>query len=169
MKPFYVIFENIKKWFIREKTLIDHWFETDERLRFGILASTNMAFRYFLFVILGMMFGALHYQLLLLAMWSVSSVIAFYSYKILVFATSGNHMREYLKCALIWSLSYVINAGILAVLTGYWRVNVYVAQAVAIAALLVVNYLLFKHFAFRQEHALSRWENFLEVFDIFRK
>lgn len=169
MKWLYAAYEKVKGWFIKEKTLIDHWFETDERLRFGILASLNMAFRYVLFVVLGIVFKTLHYQLVLLMMWLFSSVVAFYSYKIFVFGTSGNHVREYAKSVLIWSVSYVINAGILSLLVGRLHLNIYLSQAVAISVLFILNYLLFKHFAFRQAQELSRWEKFLEVFDIFRK
>ena len=93
MKWLYAAYEKVKGWFIKEKTLIDHWFETDERLRFGILASLNMAFRYVLFVVLGIVFKTLHNQLVLLMMWLFSSVVAFYSYKILVVGTSGIHVR----------------------------------------------------------------------------
>ena len=67
--------------------MLQKWFSVDERVRFIIMASLNMVFRYFIFVLLGVIFGTLHYQKILLAMWLVSSVIAFYSYKTLVFNT----------------------------------------------------------------------------------
>ena len=162
------IIQIIKNFFIKEKTLIDHWFETDERVRFTIMASLNMGMRYLLFVFLSLIFTTLHYQLVLLAMWLISSFIAFYSYKKLVFATQGNHLKEYLKSISIWILSYFINAGVLALLISHWQVNLYLAQAFAISFLLITNYLLFKHFAFRQPAPLKPWEKLLKFFDIMK-
>lgn len=159
----------IKNIFIKEKTLIDHWFETDERIRFTIMASLNMGLRYLLFIALSLIFTTLHYQLTLLLMWLTSSFIAFYSYKKLVFTTQGNHLQEYLKSIAIWTLSYFINAGILSLLVTKYQINLYLGQAIAICFLLISNYLLFKHFAFRQASPLKRWEKFFSLFNILPK
>lgn len=163
------ISEKIRFFFVKEKNLIDHWFDFDERLRFGFLASINMLFRYFLFVMLGIVFSTLHYQIILLIMWLLSSLVAFYSYKVLVFQSGGSHVREYMKCLLIWALSYVINAAVLNVLVEKLFWNVYFAQIIAIGFLFIINYLLFKHFAFKQEMVMTRWEKFLSLFDVLGK
>ena len=159
----------LKNIFIKEKTLLDHWFETDERIRFSILASLNMGLRYLLFVILSLIFTTLHYQLTLLLMWLISSFIAFYSYKKFVFNTQGNHLQEYLKSIAIWILSYFINAGILSFLINRYQINLFLSQGIAICFLLISNYLLFKHFAFRQPSPLKRWEKLFRLFDILSK
>lgn len=163
------ISEKIRFFFVKEKNLIDHWFDFDERLRFGFLASVNMLFRYFLFVVLGIVFSTLHYQIILLIMWLLSSLVAFYSYKVLVFQSEGSHVREYMKCLLIWALSYVINAAVLNILVEKLFWNVYFAQVIAIGFLFIINYLLFKHFAFKQERVMTRWEKFLSLFDVLGK
>ena len=150
--------------------MLQKWFLVDERVRFIIMASLNMVFRYFIFVLLGVIFGTLHYQKILLAMWLISSVIAFYSYKTLVFSTQGNHLKEYGKSVLIWGFSYIINAVVLDVLVVKAAFNVYAAQAVVISFLLITNYLLFKHFAFKKPETIwSRWEKMLRFFDLFSK
>lgn len=158
----------VKNLFIKEKTLSEHWFARDEKLRFIIMASINMGFRYLLFIMLTLTFKELHYQFTLLLMWFISSFIAFYSYKKLVFATNGNHLKEYLKSIAIWFLSYFINAGLLVLLVSRLSWNIYAAQAIAISVLLISNYLLFKHFAFRQPAPLRWWEKMLSVFDIIK-
>lgn len=163
------ISEKIRSLFVKEKNMIDHWFDFDERLRFGFLASVNMLFRYLLFVVLGLVFSTLHYQVILFIMWFLSSLVAFYSYKVLVFQSGGSHVREYMKCLLIWALSYVINAGVLNVLVEKLFWNVYFAQIIAIGFLFIINYLLFKHFAFKQEREMTRWEKFLSLFDVLGK
>lgn len=150
--------------------MLQKWFEIDERVRFIFMASLNMVFRYLLFVVLGFVFGTAHYQHILLLMWLISSFIAFYSYKTLVFNTQGNHLKEYGKSLMIWCLSYVVNAFVLDLLVVYAQFNVYAAQAVAISFLLITNYLLFKHFAFKKPETFwSRWEKLLRVFDLFSK
>lgn len=151
-----------------EKAHVTFWFNIDEKIRFALLAAINMGFRYLLFVVLGIMFHHLNYQIVLALMWFLSSFVAFYSYKRLVFRTKGNHLKEYGKSVVTWILSYLINAIILYLLVEKLQMNVYVGQAIAIAALLIINYLLFKHFAFKKEE-LTRWERFLQLFDNFVK
>lgn len=159
---------SLKHLFYHERSLIDHWFSTDERIRFAIMAALNMGLRYVLFILLSILFTTLHYQLTLLMMWLISSFIAFYSYKKLVFATQGNHIKEYLKSIAIWTLSYFINAGILALLVNQYQLNLYLSQGIAICFLLISNYLLFKHFAFRKPSPLKFWEKLFSVFDIIK-
>ena len=158
----------LKNILLKEKNLPQHWFTIDERVRFAITTSCNMGLRYLIFVALVFAFGNLHYQLTLLFMWLISSFIAFYSYKKLVFATHGNHLQEYLKSISIWTLSYFINAGLLSLLVGKLMLNLYLAQGIAISFLLVINYLLFKHFAFSHPHKLNWWEKLLSMFDIIK-
>lgn len=160
---------SIKNLITKEKTLLDHWFATDERIRFSLLASLNMGLRYVLFVGLSLIFTTLHYQITLLLMWLISSFIAFYSYKKFVFSTQGNHLQEYLKSIAIWILSYFINAGILTLLVTNYQINLYIGQAIAICFLLISNYLLFKHFAFRRPAPMTPWEKLLSMFDIIHK
>ena len=141
----------------KEGNMARRWFLIDEKVRFVIAGIVNMAIRYLIFVLLGLAFSVSRYQLL-------SSVIAFFSYKHLVFRTEGNHLKEFVKSLLIWCLSYVLNAALLEVLAGRLAWNVYLAQAAAIVLIVAVNYLLFKHFAFRQqkksllEHLYNLWE-----------
>ncbi len=149
--------------FKRDNHWLDIWFRYDERLRFIIMAAANMAFRYGLFVVLEVVLVSLSYQAVLALMWLISSVVAFYSYKKMVFVTKGNHLKEYSKSILIWVISYVFNAYVLSVLVGQWHWNIFVAQAVAILFLLVSNYLLFKHFAFKKDKVYRWWEKMFDV------
>lgn len=126
------------------------WFDIDEKIRFVIAGTLNMGLRYLIFILLGVLFSVGHYQLILLSTWLLSSGIAFVSYKYLVFRTEGNHLKEFGKSVLIWIISYVINALLLAFYVEKLKWNTYVAQGVAVAIIVVINYLLFKYFAFHQ-------------------
>ncbi len=140
------------------------WFALDEKVRFVIAGIGNMGIRYLIFVLLGLVFTVNRYQIILLVTWLSSSVIAFLSYKYLVFRTEGNHMKEFVKSLLIWCLSYILNAALLEVLVGRLQWNVYAAQGLVIVLIVVINYLLFKHFAFKKqkeswlEHLYNLWE-----------
>ena len=127
-----------------------NWFKIDEKIRFIITGIFNMFLRYVIFVFLGIGLGTSHYQLVLLASWLLSSVVAFLSYKHLVFQTEGNHIKEFIKSVLIWIVSYFINAALLMLLVGYFALNTYLAQGMAIILIVVINYTLFKYFAFKQ-------------------
>lgn len=125
----------------KEGNMARRWFLIDEKVRFVIAGIVNMAIRYLIFVLLGLFFSVSRYQLILLTTWLLSSVIAFFSYKYLVFRTEGNHLKEFVKSLLIWCLSYVLNAALLEVLAGRLAWNVYLAQAAAIVLVVAVNYL----------------------------
>lgn len=163
----YIYFLNlegkVKMWkkfttlFQREKSFFDNWFMIDERIRFVMVGFGNTLIRYAIFVILGVITSISHYQIILLASWLLSSVTAFFAYKILVFETSGNHWKEYGRSLIVWTLSYFINALFLEILIKNLMLNPYLAQAIAILFIMVINYLLFKHFAFKIER-----KNFIE-------
>lgn len=158
------VFAYLKNRLTTEKTYIDHWFGIDERLRFIMVGLANTVVRYLIFVGLGIGFSAARYQLILLGSWLLSSLTAFLAYKVLVFATAGNHFKEYMRSLLVWTLSYILNSLLLGVLVEAVGVNVYLAQAAVIVLITAINYLLFKHFAFKQKKR-GFWEKVYAVFE----
>ncbi len=153
--------------FTAEKEKFSRWLQIDERIRFVSVGFCNMGLRYVLFVLLRL-FWAIHYQIILMFSWLLSSVVAFFAYKTLVFRTEGNHFKEYLKCIATWSVSYGINVVILQGLVSGFSWNVYISQAIAIVVITVINYLLFKHFAFRPEpKPLTVWEKLTSFLNVF--
>lgn len=151
--------------FFKPSTPPQPWFSIDERIRFVIVGLGNTVIRYLIFVVLGLLFSVSRYQLILLSSWLLSSFTAFFAYKVLVFGTEGNHLKEYLKSLMIWTLSYIINALMLELLIKLVGLNAYVSQALAIMSITVINYLLFKHFAFKKEKKLTFWEKLYSIFD----
>lgn len=129
----------------------EQWFRLDEKIRFFILASLNMGIRYFIFVMIGLLTGMTHYQFVLLCSWSLSVFIAFYSYKYLVFSSKGHHFFEFMKSIVIWITSYFLNVFLLMFLVEQIKWNVYIAQGTIICFIFLINYFLFKHFAFSQK------------------
>lgn len=140
------------------------WLALDEKIRFAIMAALNMLLRFVIFSGLIYLFSQKHYQLLLALTWFVSSFIAFGCYKYFVFSAQGEHLRQYLKSLLIWTGSYIVNVFLLKFLLEELFWNIYAAQGVVILFLLVTNYLLFKHFAFKQ-HRKSLLARIYDIFD----
>lgn len=131
--------------------MIRNWFKLNEKLRFLILASFNMAIRYLIFVIIGIITGITRYQIVLACSWFLSVFIAFYSYKYLVFSSEGSHVREFIKSLIIWIMSYFLNVFLLTFLIEKLNFNAYIAQGIIICLIFVINYFLFKHFAFAKK------------------
>ncbi len=127
---------------------LNNWFQVNEKIRFLILGSINMLIRYLIFVAIGLITGITHYQIILLCSWSLSVFIAFYSYKYFVFESDGNHFHEFGKSILIWISSYFLNVFLLMGLVEYMGLNAYLAQGIIICFIFIINYYLFKHFAF---------------------
>ncbi len=129
------------------------WFSIDERIRFLISATFVMFLRFLIFSALGLIYSPVHYQIILAITWATSSIFAFVIYKFLVFTAPGNHLHQYLKSLVIWTLSYFFNTLILMLLIDILNMGPYISQAIAISFLLLTNYLLFKHFAFKHSHS----------------
>lgn len=155
--------QNLKTWFVQEKSYIDHWFDIDERWRYLTVALTNVVFKYLVFFVLTLMYRQ-NYQLNLLLSWLLSSFTAFIGYKILVFATEGNHLKEYFKSTTILAIGYVINSFFLWIFVEKNGFNPYLSQALILFVITLANFLLFKYFAFKQEKK-HFWEKIYAVFD----
>lgn len=157
------MFQNIKLWFLKEKSYIDHWFEINERWRYLTVAVVNVILKYLVFAVL-VFFYPKHYQVSLLLSWLLSFFSAFVGYKFLVFATEGNHLREYFKSTAILSWSYLLNTFFLWAFVENLLWDPYLSQALILFVLTSFNFLLFKHFAFKQQK-IHFWEKIYAVFD----
>ncbi len=155
--------QKIKSWFVKEKSYLDHWFEIDERWRYLTVAVGNVTLKYLLFALLLSVYAE-HYQICLFLSWLLSSFSAFAGYKFLVFATEGNHWREYFKSTAILGWSYLLNSLLLWILVGKMLLNPYAAQALVLSVLTLFNFVLFKHFAFKTQK-VHFWEKIYAVFD----
>ncbi len=129
--------------------MFTQWFLLDEKLRFLISACFVMALRFLMFAGLGFIYSTAHYQIILAITWLFSSFFAFLIYKHFVFTAIGNHLHQYLKSLIIWSGSYIVNVFILMIMIEKFKISPYLSQGFAISFLLITNYLLFKHFAFK--------------------
>lgn len=141
----------------------DNWFALDEKIRFLMIALANSLFRYVVFISLIFLFSARVYQLSLFFSWMLSSFTAFAALKYLVFETEGNHLKEYLRSVATLAAGYVLNAVLLWLFVAVLSLNVILAQALALGLITINNYILFRHFAFKDQKIFC-WKKFMAIF-----
>ena len=78
----------------------------------------------------------------------ISISFAFCSYKIFVFKTKGNWIKEYLKCYLVYGVSALISILVLWVLVELIALPFWLAQGLSIAIIVVFSFLGHRKFTF---------------------
>ena len=126
------------------------WFKLSDKIRFLFVGGLNAGISFLIYSIFCIVLGEEFYQLSLILAWIISSITSFVTQKYLVFNTSGNVIKQYLKCCTTWFFSYLINAIILESFVRFLDLNVYFAQIIATAACAIFTYTLFKKFAFKK-------------------
>lgn len=74
---------------------------------------------------------------------------AYVGYKLFVFRTKGNVLREYLRLYVVYGGAYVANLALLPLLMGVLRLNAYVAQGIIVLLTVIGSFVLHKRFTFR--------------------
>ena len=126
------------------------WFKLSDKIRFLFVGGLNAGISFLIYSIFCIFLGEEFYQLSLILAWIISSITSFVTQKYLVFNTSGNVIKQYLKCCTTWFFSYLINAIILESFVRFLDLNVYFAQIVATGTCAIFTYFLFKRFAFKK-------------------
>lgn len=127
------------------------WCRLDRKIRFLLVGGFNTVVSYLVFLFLLWLAGSAHYQFALLMSWLLTTLSSFLTQKYFVWQTHGHFWAEYFKCLFTWMFSYLINAALLELLVKYILFPVWLAQALAIAAITVFTYLIFKYFAFARK------------------
>lgn len=122
----------------------------EEKLRFLIVGGWNTLFSYgTLWVFDALLHARLHYTLILTLNWVVGVTHNLFTFKLLVFRTRGNWLKEYLRSYVVYSGTFVVNLAIVAVIMEIWRPRLVIAQLPAIAVVTIISYLGHKHFTYR--------------------
>lgn len=122
----------------------------EEKLRFLIVGGWNTLFSYgTLWVFDALLHARLHYTLILTLSWVVGVTHNLFTFKLLVFRTRGNWLKEYLRSYVVYSGIFVVNLAIVAVIMEIWRPRLVIAQLPAIAVVTIISYLGHKHFTYR--------------------
>ena len=128
------------------------WFKISDKIRFLLVGGFNAGVSYLIYSVICLVWGENIYQAARALARGISSVISFTTQKFLVFESSGNWKKEYIKCCTTWFFSYLINAGLLEFTVKVLKLNVFAAQIIATLAAAIFTYVLFKKFAFKNKN-----------------
>ena len=130
------------------RKIYKYWCKIDDKIRFLFIGGVNFVFSYFLFILFISLLGKENYPVCVALQWSISSIFSFCNQKYFVFCTKGNFWQEYIKCCATWIAGCILNEILLKILLHYFT-NIYIIQIFSIGFVSVFTYVLFKHFAFK--------------------
>ncbi len=122
-----------------------------EVLAYLLVGGWNTLFGMALYSLGYWLFGKhVHYLLLSVPVNILSITNAFFCYKLFVFKTKGNWLREYLKCYVVYGGGTIVSMFLLWLLKEYFGLNPVLANATATVIVVVCSYFGHKYFSFGQ-------------------
>jgi putative flippase GtrA len=116
--------------------------------RFLVVGAWNTAVGYAIFVALALAFPALHHQVILAIAFAISAVHAYAMQRYFVFRSANPMAGEFARFVAVNLVALALNAVFLEVLTRA-GLPVLLAQAVAVVATTVVQFVLHQAWSFR--------------------
>lgn len=117
--------------------------------RYLLAGTANTFFGYF--TSLGLYYS-LSNKISLLAILGLASVLSitfsFLTYKLYVFKTSGNWLREYIKCYFVYGFTALFSTSFIWFLVEKNNVKFWMAQGLAIFLIVALSYLLHNKYTF---------------------
>jgi putative flippase GtrA len=122
--------------------------------RYLLVGGYNTAVGYAVFGALLLLLGHwVHYTILLVLAWVLSTGNAFVAYRVLVFRVQGHFFRDLLRFASVYLVALGVNVAALPVVVSLTHLPVFVAQGVVVLGTTVGTYTAHKYFSFRRAPA----------------
>ena len=117
-----------------------------------IVGGWNTVFSYLAFVVIYYLTVPikLHYMTVLILSQIVGLTNAYVCYKLFVFKTKGNVIKEYLRFYLVYGFSFLVNIILIYTLVDVLHFNPVVSQGGISIIVVVISYLGHTHFSFLQ-------------------
>ena len=120
-----------------------------EKINYIIVGGWNTVFGCFTFVALYFLLQRyIHYLFILVLTNIITITNAYICYKLFVFKTKGNYLKEYLRFYLVYGVAIGINFILLPIAVEMLNVSPPIAQAPIMLFTIIVSYLGHKHFSF---------------------
>ncbi|MGD9971110.1 MAG: GtrA family protein [Sulfuricurvum sp.] len=122
----------------------------EQKVRYLLIGGWNTLFGYGVFA--GLYFwlkDSTHYIAILSLSYILSITNAYIGYKLFVFKTRGNILREYFRFYMVYGASFLFNLVSLPVLIETLNFNMYIAQALITLLTIIGSYVLHKKFSFK--------------------
>lgn len=114
----------------------------------------NTAVGYAVFAALILLFeDHVHYTLLLVLAWVISTCNAFVAYRVFVFRVQGTFFRDLMRFASVYVAALGVNIVALPIVVSVTGLPVLIAQGLVIMGTTVGTYAGHKHFSFRRPAA----------------
>jgi len=121
--------------------------ENRRKIRYVAVGVWNTVFSYVAFVFLYYLLNDLmHYMLILVLSQIVGLTNAYICYKLFVFKTKGNIVREYLRFYVVYGTTFIVNLILIALFVEGMAMNPVLAQGMI--AIIVVTMAYFGHSRF---------------------
>ena len=92
--------------------------------------------------------GKVHYMLLTIPVNIAAITNAFLCYKLFVFRTKGNWIKEYVKCYLVYGTGTLAGMGLLWLFVSLFKMNPVIANFLSTAVVVTASYFGHKYFSF---------------------
>lgn len=123
-----------------------------EVLAYLIAGGWNTLFGMALYFLGYWLFGEhIHYLILAVPVNILAITNAFICYKLFVFRTKGNWLREYLKCYVVYGGGTVVSMTLLWLLKELLEMNPVVANAIATVIVVICSFFGHKYFSFSKK------------------
>ncbi len=125
-----------------------------EKINYLVVGGWNTVVGYLTFVGLYLLFHQrINYVVLLVVSNLISITNAYVGYKVFVFRTKGNYLREYLRFYFIYGLILLLNLVLLPLIVELFKVNPVIAQGIIMFLNVILSFLGNKHFSFRPKRS----------------
>lgn len=120
-----------------------------EKVNYLLVGGWNTVFGYLVFAASYYLFGKhIHYMFLLIASSVISITNAYIGYKIFVFKTTGNFVREYMRFYVVYGASILVNLILLPIIVEVTGLSPVIAQGFVIVLTVIASYFGHRNFSF---------------------
>lgn len=123
-----------------------------QAIRYLAAGIWNTVFGITLYAVLIKIFGENHYLLLAVLSNIISITNAYICYKLFVFKTKGNIIKEYLKCYIVYGISMLLGLLILYVLVDLMHLTPIISNIISVLLLTIVSFAGHRYFSFRTKN-----------------
>lgn len=122
-------------------------------LRYVVVGGVNTLFGYLLTVFLFYLLVNKIEIIIILVISNILSIsFSFLTYKLFVFKTLGNWVKEYARCYLVYGGISVVGISLTWLFLDIFHINIWIAQAISILIAIIFSYHGHKKFTFRTNY-----------------
>lgn len=123
-----------------------------EKINYLLIGGWNTLLGYLIFVALYYLFRQIIHYLILLIISNILSITnAYISYKIFVFKTRRNYLREYLRFYVVYGGAFALNFILLPVCVELFHIQPVIAQGVLMFLTVIFSYFGHKNYSFKKK------------------